>query len=70
MEQKPKSDINKGPKLCCRFAKMMVYNPNIDLVNDNVYREFGLIPCIRSQDIEKKIALLLRTSSRHYLFLQ
>ena len=33
---------------------MTVYNPNIDLVNDNVYTKFGLNKSIRSQDIEKK----------------
>ena len=32
---------------------MTVYNPNIDLVNDNVYTKFGLNKSIRSQDIEK-----------------
>ena len=43
-EQKPNSDINQGPLLCCKFAgkKMTLYNPNIDLVNDNVYTKFGL----------------------------
>ena len=34
---------------------MMIYNPNIDLVNDNVYTEFGLNNSIRSQDIEQKL---------------
>ena len=32
---------------------MTVYNPNINLVNDNVYAKFGLNKSIRSQDIEK-----------------
>ena len=33
---------------------MMLYNPNIDIVNDNVCTKFGLIPSIHSQNIEKK----------------
>ena len=33
---------------------MTIYNPNIDLVNDNVYTKFGLNKSIRSQDIEKR----------------
>ena len=32
---------------------MMLYNPNIDLVNDNVYTKFGKILSIHSQDIEQ-----------------
>ena len=33
------SDINQGPKLRCKFAgKMSLYNSNIDLVNDIVYK--------------------------------
>ena len=31
-----------------------IYNTNIDLVNDNVFTNFGLILSIRSQDIEQK----------------
>ena len=31
---------------------MTVYNPNVDLVNDNVYTKFGLNKSIRSKDIE------------------
>ena len=34
------------------WKKMMLYNPNVDLVNDNVYTKFGHILSIRSQDIE------------------
>ena len=29
-------------------------NPNVGLVNINAYKKFGLIPSIRSQDIERK----------------
>ena len=31
-----------------------LYNPNIDLVNANVYTKFGYILSISSQDIERK----------------
>ena len=34
------------------LQKMTLYNPNLDLVNDNVYTKFGHILSIRSQDIE------------------
>ena len=36
----------------CR--KTNIYNTTIDLVNDNVFTNFGLILSIRSQDIEQK----------------
>ena len=32
----------------------MIYNTNIDLVNDNVFTKFGLILSICSQDTEQK----------------
>ena len=31
----------------------MIYNTNVDLVNDNVYTKFGLNRSIRFQDIEQ-----------------
>ena len=34
---------------------MTIYNPNVDLVNDNVYTKFGQILPIHSQDIEQKL---------------
>ena len=34
------------------LRKTIIYNINIDLVNDDVYTKFGLILSIRSQDIE------------------
>ena len=52
MEQKLNSDVNQGPKLCCKFAKTTIYNTNVDLVNEDVYAKFGQILSIRSQDIE------------------
>ena len=33
----------------------LVYNTNVDLVNDNVYTKFGLNRSIRFQDIEQKL---------------
>ena len=35
--------------------QMSLYNPNLDLDNDNVYSKFGLISSILSQDIEQKL---------------
>ena len=46
-------------KGCNSFAnlrkKTMIYNTNIDLVNDNVYTKFGLNRSIRFQNIEQKL---------------
>ena len=36
------------------LRKIIIYNTNIDLVNDNVYTKFGLNLSILSQDIEQK----------------
>ena len=33
----------------------MIYDTNIDIVNDNVYTKFGLIRFICFQDIEQKL---------------
>ena len=33
----------------------MIYDTNVDLVNDNVYTKFGLSRFIRFQDIEQKL---------------
>ena len=56
IEQKPNSDINQGPYLCCKFAKKKkIYNTDVDLVNDNVYTKFGLNRSICFQDIEQKL---------------
>ena len=44
----------KGRNSVANFPKIMLYNPNIDLVNDNVYTKFGLNLSIRSQDMEQK----------------
>ena len=43
----------KGRNSVANLRKTVIYNTYIDLVNGDVYTEFGLILSIRSQDIEK-----------------
>ena len=38
-----------------KLRKTMIYDTNIDLVNDNVYTKFGLNRSISFQDIEQKL---------------
>ena len=45
----------KGRNSFENLRKTMIYNTNIDLVNDNVYTKFGLNRSIRFQDIEQKL---------------
>ena len=45
-------ESNKGCNSVANLRKTMIYNTNIDLINDDVYTEIGLILSIRSQDIE------------------
>ena len=42
----------KGRSSVANLRKTMIYNTNIDLVNDDVHTKFGLILSISSQDIE------------------
>ena len=42
----------KGRNSVANLRKTIIYNTNIDLVNDDVYTKFGLILSIGSQDIE------------------
>ena len=44
----------KGRNSVANLRKTMIYNTNVDLVNDNVYTKFGLNQSIRFQDIEQK----------------
>ena len=44
----------KGRNYVANLRKTTIYNTKVDLVNDNVYTNFGLILSIRSQDIEQK----------------
>ena len=43
----------KGCNSVANLLKMTLYNPNLDLVNDNVYTKFGHILSIRSQILSK-----------------
>ena len=45
----------KGRNSVVNLRKTMIYNTNIDLVNDNVFTKFGLNRSIRFQDIEQKL---------------
>ena len=47
----------KGRNSVANLPKTMIYNTNVDLVNDNVYTKFGLNRStgIRFQDIEQKL---------------
>ena len=45
----------KGRNSFANLRKTMIYNTNIDLVNDNVYTKFCLNRSIRFQDIEQKL---------------
>ena len=44
----------KGRNSFANLRKTMIYNTNIDLVNDNVYTKFGLNRSFSFQDIEQK----------------
>ena len=44
----------KGRNSFANLRKTMIYNTNIDLVNDYVYTKFGLNQSISFQDIEQK----------------
>ena len=45
----------KGHNSVANLRKTMIYNNNVDLVNDNVYTKFGLNQSIRFRDIEQKL---------------
>ena len=45
----------KGRNSVANLGKTMIYIPNVDLVNGNVFTKFGLSRCIRFQDIEQKL---------------
>ena len=45
----------KGRNSVANLRKTMIYNNNVDLVNDNVYTKFGLNLSICFQDIEQKL---------------
>ena len=45
----------KGRNSFANLRKTMIYDTNIDLVNDNVYTKFGLNRSLRFQDNEQKL---------------
>ena len=45
----------KARNSVANLLKTMIYDTNIDLVNDNVYTKLGLNRSIRFQDIEQKL---------------
>ena len=45
----------KGRNSIANLRKTMIYNTNVDLVNDNVNTKFGFNRSIRFQDIEQKL---------------
>ena len=45
----------KSRNSVANLRKTMIYNTNVDLVNDNVYTKFGLNRSIRFQDIAQKL---------------
>ena len=47
----------KGRNSVANLRKTIIYNTNIDLVNDDMYTKFGLNLSIRSQDIEQNQVL-------------
>ena len=46
---------NKGRNSVANLRKTMIYNTNLDLINDNLYTKFGLNRSIRFHDIEQKL---------------
>ena len=46
--------ITKGHNHVVNLRKLMRNNAHLALVKVNAYAKFGLIPVIRSQDIERK----------------
>ena len=44
----------KGRNSVANLRNLTLYNPNLDIINVNVYTKFSLILSIGSQDIERK----------------
>ena len=44
----------KGHNSVANFRNLSLYNPNLDIINVNVYTKFGQILSLGSQDIERK----------------
>ena len=45
----------KGRNSVANLRKTMIYNTNVNLVDDNVYTKFGFNRSIRFQDIEQRL---------------
>ena len=45
----------KGRNSVANLRKTIIYNTNVDLVDDNVFTKFGLNRSIRFRDIEQKL---------------
>ena len=45
----------KGRNSLANLRKTMIYNTNVEVVNDNVYTKSGLNRSVRFQDIEQKL---------------
>ena len=46
---------SKGRNCVANLRKTMIYNTNVDHVNDNAYTKFGLNRSMSFQDIEQKL---------------
>ena len=44
----------KGCNSVTNLRNLTLYNPNLDIINVNVYTKFGIILSLGSQDIERK----------------
>ena len=44
----------KGRNSVANLRNLLIYNPNLDIINVNVFTKFGYILSIGSQDIERK----------------
>ena len=45
----------KGRNYVANLRKTMIYNTNVDLVKDNLYKTFGLNKSFRFQYVEQKL---------------
>ena len=57
----------KGSNSVANLGKMMLYSPNADLFNANVYTKFDYILSIHSQDMEKKTQILTPVKGCFYV---
>ena len=55
LSKNPILTSNKARNSVANLRKTMIYDTNIDLVNDNVYTKLGLNRSICFEDIEQKL---------------